>query len=172
MIIKTPKILNDLINLDYIISIIQFGSSVRKNTYKDIDIAVIIKQSCYEKFIKQIYGKKFIGFDISIIKEKEIRKPKKFRFGNHGAHFAYSLKKGKTLYGINPFSKLLINKKQIQNSIITRLYDYMYDVRKTIFKSAIQKSIKERWPKFLRLSLYLLDSNLKYPEVLDITKKG
>lgn len=46
----------------------------------------------------------------------------------------------------------------------------MYDVRKTIFKGEIQKSIKERWSKFLRLSLYLLDSNLKYPQVLDMTK--
>lgn len=55
-----PKILNDLINYGYIISIIQFGSSVRKNNYKDIDIAVIVKQNCYDKFVKQIYKKNLL----------------------------------------------------------------------------------------------------------------
>lgn len=122
MILRIPKILNDLISSDYIISVIQFGSSIRKNNYKDIDIAVIVKQNCYKKFIKQIYGKKFIGLDISVIKEEEIKKPNKFKFGNHGAHFSYSLKNGKVLYGDNLFIKFLINEKQIKNSIITRLY--------------------------------------------------
>lgn len=155
MTLKISKILNNLIETGCVISIIQFGSSIRKNKYKDIDLAVIVKQNYYSEFIKKIYGKSFTGFDISAIKEEEIKKPNKFKFGNHGAHFAYSLKNGKVLYGENFFSKFLINEKQIKNSILTRLYDYMYDVRKSVFKNKTQKSIKERWPKFLRLSLYL-----------------
>lgn len=170
MTLKISKIINNLIETGCVISIIQFGSSIRKNKYKDIDLAVIVKQNYYSEFIKKIYGKSFTGFDISAIREEEIKKHNKFKFGNHGAHFAYSLKNGKVLYGDNLFSKFLINDKQIRNSILTRLYDYMYDVRKSVFKNEIQKSIKERWPKFLRLSLYLLDSNLKYPEILDLTE--
>lgn len=122
MTLKISKIINNLIETGCVISIIQFGSSIRKNKYKDIDLAVIVKQNYYSEFIKKIYGKSFTGFDISAIKEEEIKKPNKFKFGNHGARFAYSLKNGKVLYGENFFSKFLINEKQIKNSVFTRLY--------------------------------------------------
>jgi len=64
-----------------------------------------------------------------------------------------------------------ISKKAIDDSIMTRLYDYIYDVRKAVTNGKISKDIKKRWPKFIRLSLYLIDPQLKYPNVLQISDK-
>lgn len=75
MTLNLPKTITDLIETGYIISIIQFGLSVRKKKYKDIDLAVIIRQNYYLEFIKKIYRKSFTSFDISATKEEEIKKP-------------------------------------------------------------------------------------------------
>ncbi|MCD6500725.1 hypothetical protein J7K42_01760 [bacterium] len=166
--IKLPKSLQTSIRDGYIISIIQFGSSLRRVNYHDIDLAIVVKSGCYEKFVRKIYGKNFNGFDISLIKEEEVQGAKKFRFGSHGAHFLYSLINGKVLYGINPFRKYRVTKRQIKDSIIPPLYNYIEDVRRAIFEGKIKKSIKQRWPKFLRLSLYLIDPDLKYFEALNL----
>jgi len=47
----------------------------------------------------------------------------------------------------------------------------MYDVRKAVMQGTISKNIRKRWPKFIRLSLYLIDPRLKYPDVLHISDK-
>jgi len=168
------RLLNSLrtaIRDGYIISIIQFGSSLRRINHYDIDLAIVVRSDCYEKFVRKIYGEKFDGFDISLIREEEVQGPKKFRFGGHGAHFLQALIEGKTLYGINPFRKFKIKDSQIKNSVILRLYDYIEDVRRAVFEGKIKKSIKRRWPKFLRLSLYLIDSGLKYSGALDLSEQ-
>lgn len=149
-------------------SIIQFGSSLRTETYDDIDLAVVVRRGRYANFLRETYGKTFPGLDISIIREEEVVGPRKFRFGGHGAHFLYSLIHGKILYGENPFRQFRVNKSQIESSILLRLYNYMEDVRRSVVRRKIKSSIKKRWPKFIRLTLYLLDSNLKYPEVLEL----
>ncbi len=172
MKIDLPQGIKKAIKKGFIISVIHFGSSLRRHQFQDIDLAVIIKRNSYKKFLETVYGEKFNGFDISLIKEEEIQGPEKFRFGGHGAHFLYSLIKGKTLYGKNPFLKFrnLKFEKQIKRSIISRLYDYIEDVRRAVFRGKINKNIRRRWAKFLRLSLYLLDNNLTYPEVLSLDK--
>lgn len=173
MRIKFPTALKRVMKKGFVLSIIQFGSSLRNSKYQDIDLAVVIKKGSLKNFLEIIYGEKFQGFDISLIKEEEIQGPEKFRFGGHGAHFLLSLIRGKTLYGKNPFLKFkdLEFWKRIRKSILSRLFDYIEDVRRAIFLGKINKNIRRRWPKFLRLSLYLLENNLKYSEVLSLNKK-
>jgi len=136
MEVKFPKMLKKAIEKGFLISIIQFGSSLRKPEYQDIDLAIVLKRNFYKKFLEIIYGEKFKGFDISLIKEEEVQGPNKFRFGGHGAHFLYSLIKGKTLYGKNPFLKFrnLKFEEQIKKSIFSRLYNYIEDVRRAVFR--------------------------------------
>jgi len=164
-------VLDIAIKNEWIISIIQFGSSLRKSNPNDIDLAIIIRNNCYEKFLESVYGEKFKGFDISLIKEEEVQGPKKFRFGSHGAHFLQSLINGKVLYGTNPFRKFKVADSQVRYSTLSRLYDYMEDVRRAVFEGEIKEPIKRHWPKFLRLSLYLLDYSLEYPWVLELDEK-
>ncbi len=166
-----PQSIIESFNKGYIISVIQFGSSIRRNNCHDIDLAVVVKRGNYKKFLDKMYGRNFHDFDISLIKEEEIQGPGKFKFGGHGCHFLYSLIKGKTLYGANPFDKFKVNNSQIKKSALDRMYDYIEDVRRAVFVGKVKKSIKKRWPKFIRLSLYLLDSSLKYPDVLDLNNK-
>jgi len=166
-----PESLQTVIQNEWIVSIIQFGSSLRKSNPNDIDLAIVIRKGCYEKFLGTVCGEKFKGFDISLIKEEEIQGPKKFRFGGHGAHFLQSLIDGKVLYGMNPFRKFKVTDSQVRNSTLSRLYDYVEDVRRAVFKGKIEGSIKRHWPKFLRLSLYLLDSSLEYPWALNLNEK-
>lgn len=168
MEIEIPKPLKKAIKNGYVISMIQFGSSLRKLNYKDIDLAVIVKKGFYKKFLEMVYGNKFSKFDISLIKEEEVQNSKKFRFGKHGAHFLFSLIEWKIIYGKNPFKKFTVSKSQIEKSILLSLFYYMEDARRVIFKSKLNKNIKKRWPKFVKLCLYLLDDNLEYPKVLDL----
>lgn len=172
MNVKIPKAIQKATKKGLVLSIIQFGSSLRKSKYQDIDLAVVLKRSCYKNFLEIVYGEKFQGFDISLIKEEEIQGPEKFRFGGHGAHFLVSLIQGKTLYGENLFLKFkdLKFERRIKKSVLSRLFDYIEDVRRAVFRDKINKNIKRRWLKFLRLSLYLLNNDLKYPEVLDLKK--
>jgi len=167
-LLRLPACLQDAIDLGYVVGVIQFGSSLRKEAFRDIDLAVILRRNSYARFLRKVYGKKFLGLDISLIREEELRRPKQFRFGSHGLHFAKALQQGKLLYGTNPFSELRISEKEIKRSIILRLYDYMYDVRRAVFAGRIQASIIKRWPKFVRLALYLLNPSLEYPAVLHL----
>ena len=164
-------LLKEIIATNCVLSIIQFGSSIRHKTDSDIDLAIILKKGVFNNFFGKFSNRSLKEFDISAIKAEEIENLKKFKFGNHGLHFAESLRIGKVLYGTNPFLKIRPNRTEIEQSITNRLYDYIYDVRKAIFSKRINSNISKRWPKFLRLCLYLLNSNLKYPDVLDLNTK-
>ena len=122
---KIPLPLKKLIKEGAILSIIQFGSSTRKKKFNDIDLGIIIKKGYYEHLLNSVFDKSFPKYDISFIKEEEIKNLRKFKFGNQGMHFAQSLKNGNVLYGKNPFENINISKAEIDNSIITRLYDYI-----------------------------------------------
>lgn len=172
MIIKLPKPLKEAIKDGYVISIIHFGSSLCENDYyNDIDLAVVVRSKYYENFIEKVYGENFDNFDISLIREGEVQGPERFRFGGHGAHFLKSLIEGKVIYGINPFNKFRVTKLQIRNSVTSRLYDYIEDVRRTIFLGKIKRSVEKRWLKFLKLSIFLIDSDLKYSQVLRLNEE-
>lgn len=169
MRIGLHKSLQKAIEQGYVLSIVQFGSSLGQSKFQDVDLAIILRKGCYRNFLDLIYGKNFHGFDISLIKEEEIQGPEKFRFGKHGAHFLFSLIHGRTLYNKNPFKKFNVSKLQIKKSILLSLFIYMENVRRAVFMGKINKSIKKRWPKFLRLCIYLLDDNFKYPEILRLS---
>lgn len=165
---KFPTALKEAVKKGFVLSIIQFGSSLKSLKYQDVDLGIVIKKGCYKDFLNTVYGSNFQGFDISLIKEEEVRGSKKFRFGKHGAHFLFSLINGKTLYGRNPFKKFKVSIPQIKRSILLSLFIYFEDIRRAIFLGKINKNIKRRWPKFLRLCLYLLNHKLKYPDVLSL----
>jgi len=163
---KIPLPLKKAIEKGYVLSVIQFGSSLKGSEYQDIDLAIVVKKGCYKDFLNSVYGKNFKGFDISLIKEEEVQGPGKFRFGKHGEHFLFSLINGKTIYGKNPFKKFKVSISHIKKSVFLSLCVYLEDTRRAVFLGKINKSIKRRWPKFLKLSLYLLNDELKYPDVL------
>lgn len=169
MNVKLPLSLKNSIKKGLVSSVIQFGSSLRGPNYKDIDLGIILKKGCYEEFSDTVYRTNFQNFDISLIEEEEIQNTKKFRFGKHGLHFLFSLINGKTLFGKNPFKKLKVSESEIKKSIFLSLFIYIEDTRRAIFLNVIDIKIKKRWPKFLRLCLYLLNDELKYPNVLRMT---
>lgn len=167
---KLPISLRNGINKEYIIGIIKFGSSVGGKKYNDIDLAVIIKKNCYFKFLKLINPEDFKNFDISLIREEEIKNLNKFRFGSHGQHLIPVFQKGDLLFGKNPFLNFVVDDELIRHSILMRLYDYVYDVRKSFFKKEIMENIERRWHKFVRLSLYLISEELNFLDVLKISE--
>lgn len=166
-----PHLLKSPIENNFVLSIIQFGSSLYKRSYNDIDLAVIIKNNTYEDFRKSIVPQKGSIFDIALIKEKEAILTNEFRWGSHGVHMLKSMSLGKAIFGDNIFRNINISELQIKRSIKSRLYDYMEDVRRSVFKKNIDRNIIRRWKKFLRLSLYLLDTKLVYPNILYVDHK-
>lgn len=155
-----------LIDPEQVRSVIQFGSSLYADDYADIDIAVIVLDDEFESFVRQVQPGRWDGFDVSLMREQEVFPLERFQFGGHGAHFARSLQMGRALIGDNPFLGVRLSAADIRSSVLARLHDYMYDVRKAVFQSTLERSIRERWPKFVRLCLYLIDESLRYPEVL------
>lgn len=167
--VKLPKSLIKCWNNGWILGVVQFGSSLYLKESQDIDIAIIIRVGCYEKLVKRINNNEFKGFDVSLIKEEELADWKKFRFGSHGIHLIPPLKSGLTLLGANPFLKAPNFKKSlIKKSIIIRLADYIYIVRKSVFNSKLKNQVKSRWDKFARLAIFLLDDEIKFPDVLKL----
>ena len=157
------------IHKNHIAAIIQFGSSLRRESHRDLDVAVVVRRGLYEKFLQEPRRRRLGQLDISVIREEEVLSSRKFRFGGHGAHFLYSLIHGRTLYGTNPFKRFKVIESQIRRSVLLRLYDYIEDVRRAVVQGNIRRSIRKRWQKFLRLSLFLLDSKLHYFEALDLS---
>jgi len=168
--IKLPKPLIKAVRRGYIVAIIHFGSSLYCSVYHDIDLAVVVKRSYYKKLLKEIRGKIQANFDIALIRQEEITGAEEFRWGGHGAHFLKSLIEGEAVYGLNPFLKFSVSDSQLKASILSRLYDYMEDVRRAALQRNIKSSIKKRWPKFIRLSLYLLEDGFTYPGILNLSE--
>src|SRR3989339_338227 len=49
---KLPKAIKKALKEGYVMSIIQFGSSLRKSIYQDIDLAIVLKNGCYDDFLE------------------------------------------------------------------------------------------------------------------------
>ena len=168
MNIKIPNYLIDAYNNELILGIIQFGSSIYNKTSKDIDVAVVVKEGKFSAFVDFIKNKKINKlWDISLIKEEEICYDN-FFFGNHGIYLIEAFKYGNTLLGINPFINLPKHSEfDIKNSVYERLKEYLYILRKRYFKNGNNnEQFSRRYFKFLKLSAYLLDDKIKYPEVM------
>ncbi|MEK7564613.1 MAG: hypothetical protein AAB394_02610 [Patescibacteria group bacterium] len=169
MKVKIPNSIIKCYEKGLIIGIVQFGSSLYSKKANDIDLAIVIKKDCYVKFVKHIIKKEFKNFDISLIREEEITNWNKFRFGNHGLYLIPVLKSGIVLFGVNSFLTAPdFDQKSIKESIFPRLADYIYNLRKSIFKEGFLINVKKRWPKFLRLALLYIDKNLKFPDVMKL----
>jgi len=170
-----PKTFLSPRNLEGILSIVQFGSSLYSENPGDIDLCVVTKKGCFfdllaEKSFTQVSS----NIDISLLKEEELKGTDFFRFGSHGVHLLVSLREGKAIYGENIFLELSApSERAVKESILDRLYDYLYEVRKleTLKDKDISATLK-RWPKFNRLALFLLDTTgeLTFPAVLSISE--
>lgn len=161
--------------LKSVLSIVQFGSSLYSENPGDIDLCVVTKKGCFfdllaEKSFTQIPP----NIDISLLKEEELKGTDFFRFGSHGVHLLVSLREGKAICGENIFLELSPpSEKAVKESILDRLYDYLYEVRKLeTLKDMDNSTVLKRWPKFNRLALFLLDTTgeLTFPAVLSISK--
>lgn len=169
--IKLPKIFLRAYKLGLIRSVILFGSSLTIKHPKDIDLAIITTNDHFSDFIKLIKNNKEISkYDISLIKQEEINK--NFYFGGHGVHLIESFKNGFVIIGDNPFIGYSnINVNEIKKSIFERMKEYIYVLRKSYFNKKVEKTFYSRYEKMLKLSLFLLTDNYKFPEILNISTK-
>lgn len=157
-------------SISHVLSIVRFGSSIYSEHYGDLDLCVVVKQNEFYQFLSEIRKLKLPTlFDISLIREEELATTP-FRFGSHGPHLLLSLKAGRACYGENLFLSLPDpDELLVRESILDRLYDYVYEVRKLeVTGQNSSLSLEKRWGKFKRLALYLLTSNYTFPEVLSL----
>ncbi len=161
--------------LESVLSIVQFGSSLYSEKPGDIDLCVVTKKGCFfgllaEKSFTQMPP----NIDIILLKEEELKGTDFFRFGSHGVHLLVSLREGKAIYGENIFLEPHSpSERAVKESILDRLYDYLYEVRKLeTLKDMDNSAALKRWPKFNRLALFLLDTTgeLTFPAILSISK--
>lgn len=170
-----PKVFLSPRTLEGILSIVQFGSSLYSEEPGDIDLCVVTKKGYFFDLLAE---KSFTlispNIDISLLREEELRESDFFRFGSHGIHLLVSLREGKAIHGENIFLELHApSEKAVKESILDRLYDYLYEVRKLETLNDMDNlTILKRWPKFNRLALFLLDTTgeLTFPAVLSISK--
>lgn len=168
-----PKIFLSQESLREILSIVQFGSSIHTSNPGDIDLCIVTKNGAFFEFLA---GEPFAlvpkNIDISLMREEEIKDTSSFRFGSHGVHLLCSLQDGVALYGENIFLKMPVpTTALVKASILDRLYDYLYEVRKLeTSRKKVEYGLKKRWAKFQRLALFLLDTRgeITFPAVLII----
>lgn len=157
--------------LERILSIVQFGSSIHVSNPGDIDLCVVTKDGAFFDFLARApFAAIPKNIDISLIREEELKNTGQFRFGSHGAHLLCSLQAGKALYGENLFLKMPVpSVSLVKDSILDRLYDYHYEVRKLeTSRKEFEQGLHKRWSKFQRLALFLLDTTgeVTFPAVL------
>lgn len=168
-----PKTFLSQKSLGKILSIVQFGSSIHASNPGDIDLCIVIKKGAFFEFLA---GEPFAlvpkNIDISLIREEEIKDTSSFRFGSHGVHLLRSLQDGVAVYGENIFLKMPVpTTALVKASILDRLHDYLYEVRKLeTSRKKVKYDLKKRWPKFQRLALFLLDTRdeITFPGVLRV----
>lgn len=164
-----PRSLRNCIEQDLLVGVIQFGSSLTKQQPNDIDLAVVVRRGRFTDFLIQIHPEDFRSIDISLIREEELSDLEHFRFGSHGVHLVPVFASGRVLHGVNPFRGIEIPVDAVLRSILLRLFDYMYEVRKSHFRDTLPMGMSGRWAKFSRLSLLFLTDDLHFPDVLNIS---
>lgn len=171
MSFELPKSLREASKKGMLIGVIQFGSSLyAEKEAGDIDLVVVVKYAFLKKFLGLIENDEYFGFDISLVLERELGDLNRFRFGSHGIHLLKVFSQGKLLLGTNPFlGAPEFPKKEIRESILERLYDYLYLLRKSYFDQLAYRQVQKRWQKFVRLALFLLDDTLEFPKVLQMS---
>lgn len=161
-------------DLECIDCIVQFGSTLYDQDPADIDLCVVTRPGMFYEFVDSDVNKRIPAcVDISLLRCEEVSPKQHFRFGSHGVHLLVPLKSGRCLYGKNPFVEYpMPSAGEVRRSILDRLYDYQYEVRK-LETSAMNHSaaMGKRWQKFLRLALYLLGNELdpNYTKALELS---
>lgn len=161
--------------LEDILSIVQFGSSLYSGKPGDIDLCVVTKRGrFFDLLADESFAQISSNIDISLLKEEELRISDFFRFGSHGVHLLVSLREGRAIHGDNIFLEFPApSERMVKQSILDRLYDYLYEVRKLeTSKDKDDSTALKRWSKFNRLALFLLDTTkeLTFPGVLSISE--
>ncbi|HRH55612.1 MAG TPA: hypothetical protein PK609_01980 [Candidatus Paceibacterota bacterium] len=156
-----------------IASVVQFGSSLHSEAHGDIDLCVVIRSGEFYEFVNAIQSISLPEqWDISLLRNEELGVAP-FRYGSHGQHLLLSIKQGRLVYGEDLFSRLPDpDEESVRFSILERLYDYLYEVRKLAVSgdNMVPASLKKRWGKFQRLALYLLTDNHSFPGVLSLAE--
>jgi hypothetical protein len=157
-----------------VLSIVQFGSSIHTSNPGDIDLCIVIKEGAFFDFLAMNpFTCTPKNIDISLIREEEMKNTTAFRFGSHGIHLLCALQNGVALYGENIFLRMPVPATAlVKMSILDRLYDYLYEVRKLeTSRKEFEHNLNKRWPKFQRLALFLLDAGgeLAFPSVLTLS---
>lgn len=172
--IDVQNIFKDGDLLRHIACIIQFGSSLHSTTSGDIDLCVVVRKGAFYPFLAAIQDAQIPAtYDISLLREEELLL-NPFRFGSHGPHLLLSIKKGVLLHGKNLFLEIPDpDQELVRASILDRLYDYLYEVRKLEVSNAVTTvPFQKRWGKFQRLAAFLLlPRRFTFPEVLSFPKE-
>lgn len=173
---KALREILDSLPYEDISSVLRFGSSLYKDVPGDIDLCIVTKKDHFFLLIgKDPFKDKGVEIDITLVREEEISASKDFKFGSHGVHLIPAFKKAEILYGDNPFLKIPDpSVLEIKDSILDRLFDYHYEVRKLITSALTSRNIEifeKRWGKFLRLALWLLDTkeSCGFPAILQLS---
>jgi hypothetical protein len=167
---KLPRILAKAYDVKIILSVILFGSSLHNSsTSNDVDIAVITRRGRFDDFVKLLSKDDSLkNYDVSLIKREEIDYTKKFKFGGHGEYLVESLRDGEILIGKNFFTKFPPTKiKNIKTSIVDRMREYIYVLRKSYFDKNAENKFFLRYNKMMKLSAFLLIDNYIYPQILN-----
>ncbi|MBU1104895.1 hypothetical protein L6255_00215 [Candidatus Parcubacteria bacterium] len=167
-----PKSLLECWNKGVILCVVQFGSSLYPKTPNDLDIAIVTKKGKFWQFLDTIKSDDFSKIDVSLIREEEIGDWKNFKFGSYGVHHVLlAIKCGKALIGENVFKNFPYpNKEKVRESVKERMEGYVYIARKSMFTKELRKEVRERWEKFLVLSLYLLSDKFELTDVFKLSE--
>ncbi len=170
--VNIPPILKQAYNDELLHGVILFGSSTYKSKPNDIDLAIITSTGSFENFISLLSTNNSLStYDISLIKQEEINPNKEFFFGGHGQYLVESLRQGIVLFGKNPFKDFAKNKVfDIKKSIINRMREYIYILRKSYFDKQAEKKFISRYDKMVLLSAFLLLKGFSYPKVLTLNQ--
>jgi predicted nucleotidyltransferase len=158
-----------------IICVLFFGSITRNDDYtktSDIDLHILLKKNSPIIFnkIKNII-KNYRKIDLSVLTQKEldsIVNKGKFQNGNQGSYFIYVLANSESIFGFNVYKDLLknISKKEIKSSVIFKLHEYLSRLRRLFIEDSLESNYFKKYTARILLDLMLLDSNIKYKDIL------
>jgi len=156
--INVPTILEQAYRDGLLYGVILFGSSIYKSDPKDIDLAIITSTGNFDNFIELLStGNSLSAYDISLIKQEEIDSDKGFYFGGHGQYLVESLRQGIILLGENPFINFPKTKVfDIKKSIVDRMREYIYVLRKSYFDKQAERKFISRYDKIVALSAFFV----------------
>lgn len=140
-------------------AIIQIGSFDRKASlpFSDLDLIFIIKKPSEKLniFLKKLFKEYQKPIDPSSIYLYKTKDPR-ILFGTHGYYMIDHLREGKVLFGRNPFIRKKLLFRQIQQELLSKIKEYLYE-RKKWYLTKNTNNIKEQYKLLHRLLKSILD---------------